>query len=174
MLVGRGGAAPHDLRRYADQGRVFWDAAPSQWYAEPKRLADAGLLKARKAPGRTGPKTLYEITDSGRAALEEWARTPAKLPRMQHESVVRLLAADLISPQAALEGISAMEQAVEAGRADLARARGGWQGLEHRVDLLSANDRFAVRLLDAQEQWLREAREVLERRAEAPPPGRSS
>ena len=38
VLVGRGGAGPHDLRRMAEIGRVYWWAAPSQWYAEPKRL----------------------------------------------------------------------------------------------------------------------------------------
>ena len=28
---------------WPSDGRVYWDAAPSQWYAEPKRLADARL-----------------------------------------------------------------------------------------------------------------------------------
>ena len=51
VLVGRGGAGPHDLRRMAEIGRVYWDAAPSQWYAEPKRLAEHGYLEAQKTPG---------------------------------------------------------------------------------------------------------------------------
>ena len=98
VLVGRDGAGPHDLRRMADIGRVYWDAAPSQWYAEPKRLAEHGYLEARKAPGRTRERTHYTLTERGREALAEWVRTPATLPRMQNEPVVRLLAADLVAP----------------------------------------------------------------------------
>src|SRR5688500_13919566 len=108
VLVGRNGAGPHDLRRMAEIGRVYWDAAPSQWYAEPKRLARLGYLEARKEPGRTRERTHYTLTASGRAALEEWARTPTPLPRMQHETVVRLLAADLVPPEAVAEGLRAL------------------------------------------------------------------
>ena len=43
VLVGEGGAGPHDLVRMARQGKIYWATADSQWYAEPKRLAAAGL-----------------------------------------------------------------------------------------------------------------------------------
>src|SRR4051812_27963935 len=36
-LVGQGGAGPHDLARMMrQQGGLYWSAAESQWYAEPK------------------------------------------------------------------------------------------------------------------------------------------
>src|SRR5437773_8890774 len=88
-LVGRGGAGPHDLLRMARQGRVYWTAADSQWYAEPKRLATLGYLHAEKGPGRTRDRTHYTLTDTGRAALVEWAAEPARFPRIQHEAVSR-------------------------------------------------------------------------------------
>ncbi len=76
VLVGEGGAGPHDLVRMMRDGRVYWTAPESQYYAEPKRLAKAGFLAAAKQPGRTHAKTHYTLTDQGRDALTAWLATP--------------------------------------------------------------------------------------------------
>ena len=161
-LVGSNGAGPHDLRRNAAHGRVYWEAAPSQWYAEPKRLAELGYLAAAKGPGRTRERTHYTLTDKGRAALEDWARTPVPLPRMQHETVVRLLSADLVPADAVLEGLAALRDEVheQLARLDAARERYS-ETAPHRIHLLSVNDRYAERLLRLQLDWLAEAEQVL-------------
>jgi PadR family transcriptional regulator, regulatory protein AphA len=162
VLVGREGAGPHDLRQMAGKGRVYWDAAPSQWYAEPKRLDDLGLLKARKQPGRTRERTHYTLTAKGRRALEEWVRTPSSLPRIQNEPVVRLLAANLVDPAAVLEGLAAMRAEIENALEQVIRAREVDQPeLAHRAHLLEVNHRYAERLLHVQAEWLDEAEEVL-------------
>jgi PadR family transcriptional regulator, regulatory protein AphA len=163
VLVGRGGAGPHDLRRMADQGRVYWDAAPSQWYAEPKRLAEHGYLEAHKGPGRTRERTHYTLTQRGREALEAWVRTPATLPRIQNEPVVRLLAADLVYPAAVLEGLRAMRDEIDAALANIAVGRERWlPELPHRAQLLHVNHSYAERLLELQRDWLAEAEAVLQ------------
>ena len=168
-LVGRGGAGPHDLRRNAEQGRVYWEAAPSQWYSEPKRLAKLGYLTSRTEPGKTRPRTHYTITDKGLAALEQWVRTPTPLPRMQHESVVRLLSADLVPPEAVAEGLPAMRAEIETALRHLDQARERWsRTLPHRIDLLSVNDRYAERLLRLQLDWLDQAEAVLAERNSRP------
>ena len=150
VLVGRDGAGPHDLRRMAEIGRVYWDAAPSQWYAEPKRLAEHGYLEAHKTPGRTRERTHYELTERGREALAEWVRTPATLPRIQNEPVVRLLAADLVEPAAVLEGLEAMRPDLDAAREGVAAGRrSAPPASTHRAHLLEVNHRYAERLLDA-------------------------
>jgi DNA-binding PadR family transcriptional regulator len=162
VLVGREGAGPHDLRRMAAQGREYWDAAPSQWYAEPKRLAAHGYLSAQKAPGRTRERTHYTLTEQGREALAEWVRTPAALPRTQNESVVRLLAADLVDPEHVREGLKAMRAEIDEG---LARVRVAMERfvpeLPHRAHLLMVNHRYAERMLQLQLDWLEEAEAVL-------------
>src|SRR5918995_5940243 len=84
-LVGRGGAGPHDIVQMMREGAIFWTASESHYYAEPKRLAKLGFLQAQKQPGKTRPRTHYELTDSGRQALEEWLAQPAAKPRVQHE-----------------------------------------------------------------------------------------
>ena len=68
-LVGRTGAAPHDLLRMARRGRMLDWAGESQYYVEPKRLARLGYLEARKEPGRTRERTVYTLTDQGLEAL---------------------------------------------------------------------------------------------------------
>ena len=161
VLVGRGGAGPHDLRRMASIGRVYWDAAPSQWYAEPKRLAALGLLEAEKAPGRTRERTHYTLTGAGREALAGWVRTPAGLPRMQHEPIVRLLAADLVDPANVLEGLGALGAEIDAALEGVRGSRAAAPELPHRRRLLEVNARYAEALLGLQRRWLAEAEQVL-------------
>src|SRR5262245_2438258 len=106
----------------AHQGRVYWDAADSQWYAEPKRLARLGHLTAEKRPGKTRERTNYLLTDRGREAIAAWMDEPTAFPRIQHEPVVRLLAADLVDPHAVVRSLSALrgELADIAARLDVA------------------------------------------------------
>src|SRR5690349_16307786 len=93
-LVGESGAGPHDLVTMMRNGRVYWAAPESHFYAEPKPLATAGYLEASKQPGRTHARTHYTLTDQGRQALKEWLATPASFPRIQNEPVVRLLGSE--------------------------------------------------------------------------------
>lgn len=93
-LVGRGGAGPHDIVRMMREGAIFWTTSESHYYAEPRRLATLGFLQARTEPGRTRPRTHYQLTDAGREALTAWLAEPAAMPRVQNECVVKLLAAD--------------------------------------------------------------------------------
>ncbi len=161
VLVGRGGAGPHDLRQMADRGRVYWDAAPSQWYAEPKRLAEHGYLEAHKGPGRTRERTHYTLTERGLEALAAWARTPAALPRIQNEPVVRLLAADLVEPAAVLEGLETLRADLDAAQAGVEAGERLASGLSHRAHLLEVNHTYAERMLALQREWLEEAERVL-------------
>jgi PadR family transcriptional regulator AphA len=65
-------ATPYDLKRTAAASvGQFWTLPHSQLYAEPARLARAGFLNENQEQGGRRRK-LYSLTDSGRAALEEW------------------------------------------------------------------------------------------------------
>ena len=95
-LVGRQGAGPHDLLRLAQRGRMLAWAGESQYYTEPKRLANLGYLAARKEPGRTRERTVYTLTDKGLEALREYARTPVHFQPVKSELMVRLLICSII------------------------------------------------------------------------------
>jgi PadR family transcriptional regulator AphA len=160
-LVGQGGAGPHDLVRMARAGRIYWDAAESQWYAEPKRLEALGYLDARRAPGRTRPRTHYTLTDKGRAALSDWMEEPARFPRIQHEAVVRLLAADIVGDAAVLDSLQALRDEIAAISARLDAAEAVAKTIPSREDYLLLNHRLARRIVQAHAEWLDEVEREL-------------
>ena len=166
VLVGRGGAGPHDLvRMMRAQGGLYWAAAESHWYAEPKRLERLGYLRSRKEPGRTTERTEYELTKQGVAALREWLKQPSPFPRIQHEAVVRVLAADLGSDEDVVESLSALEEEIAARRVLVDEALERAKALPHRERQLRLVHRLGSLLLDAHEQWLRDVRSELSRSA---------
>jgi PadR family transcriptional regulator AphA len=165
-LVGRGGAAAYDLRRMAKQGRIFDWAGESQYYVEPKRLAKLGYLEARREPGRTRERTVYTLTEQGRAALAEWARTPVHFPRLEHEALVRILITDLVDEATVRESIGTLREDIVdlAARLDVAEAMA--DTLPHRRKYLLLANRLGRRLLDVHLEWLDEVeRELAPRNA---------
>jgi DNA-binding PadR family transcriptional regulator len=161
-LVGRDGAGPHDLARMMRaQGGLYWAAAESQWYAEPKRLERLGLLRSTRRPGRTTPRTHYELTEEGISALQEWLGAPSSLPRIQHEALVRVLAADLGRDEDVLTSLGALREDVAAKRELLDAAKERAATLPHRERHLQLVHRLGELLLDAHEQWLDEVQREL-------------
>jgi PadR family transcriptional regulator, regulatory protein AphA len=160
-LVGQGGAGAHDLVRMARSGRIYWDAAESQWYAEPKRLERLGYLSSRKQPGQTRPRTHYALTDKGGAALAQWMEEPARFPRIQHEAVVRLLAADIVGDEAVLESLRALRDEIAALVAQRDAAEAIAATIPHRERYLMLNHRLARRIVQAHADWLDEVEQEL-------------
>ncbi len=170
-LVGRSGATAPELAEMMGRGRLYWAAPRSQWFAEPKKLHAAGLLDAAQEPGRTGPRTRYTLTAEGRAALAGWVRTPVGLPRIQHEAVVRVMAADLLEdPADVLTGLSALREDLARARADTQTAEAVAASLPERGERLLVQHRMAHRLLDALEAWADEVEELLAADPPAPTP----
>ena len=161
-LVGRDGAGPHDLARMMRaQGGLYWAAAESQWYSEPKRLERLGLLRSTRQPGRTTPRTHYELTEEGLATLREWLGRPSSLPRVQHEALVRVLAADLGRDEDVVASLGSLREDVAAKRELLAAAKERAAALPHRDRHLRVVHRLGDLLLDAHEQWLDEVEQEL-------------
>lgn len=154
-LVGDGGAGAHDLVQMTRQGGpVYWGGAPSRLYSEPKRLARAGYLHTRTEPGRTHPRTVYELTALGRDALRDWLTTPAHFPRIKNEAHLRLLAGDLIADEQIIESFRGMlpeldelEALVETMHAqpDRVRARTRYLRLSHD---------YARKLVALHREWI--------------------
>jgi len=155
-LVGESGAGPHDLVTMMRQGRMYWAAPESQFYAEPKRLAAAGYLEATKQPGRTHARTHYTLTDAGREALTAWLATPTRFPRIQNEAVVRVLACEYAVRGELLKSLNALREDLDALEAELEAGRQREEGLPHRERALRLNRRLAERIVAARRQWLDE------------------
>jgi DNA-binding PadR family transcriptional regulator len=161
VLVGESGAGPHDLVRMMRQGRVYWTAPESQYYAEPKRLAEAGYLSASRQPGRTHDRTHYELTDAGREALREWLGTPVPFARIQNEAVVRLLGSEFAERETVLAGLEPLRGEIEELTARLDAARAVEPTLPHRAKVLALNQSLARRILSAHLEWLEEVEKTL-------------
>ena len=71
-----GPSTPYDLKRFVQRQRGQLRPVPhTQLYAEPKRLAEAGLLEeTREEGGRR--RRHYGITEMGRRRLAEWLSEP--------------------------------------------------------------------------------------------------
>jgi DNA-binding PadR family transcriptional regulator len=158
VLVGEGGAGAHDLVRMMREGQhAIWTTSASQWYAEPKRLAGLGLLRAERTPGRTHERTHYTLTDAGRAALREWLAEPSAFTRIQCEPIVRLLGAEYVDPEVLERSLAALREPIAESSAALDKAAAVAAELPHRERALTINHRLARRILDAHAAWLDEA-----------------
>jgi DNA-binding PadR family transcriptional regulator len=161
-LVGHGGAGPHDLTRMMrQQGGLYWSAAESQWYAEPKRLERLGYLRSRKEQGRTTERTHYELTAAGKAALRAWAAEPSGLPRIQNEAIVRVLAGDLVGDDALRASLAGLRREIAAQREQFEVADDVAETLPHRERYLRLVHSLGRALLEAHEAWLDEVEREL-------------
>jgi PadR family transcriptional regulator, regulatory protein AphA len=162
-LVGRGGAGPHDLVRMMRQGRIYWSAAESHYYAEPKRLERLGYLRSEKRPGKTRERTHYFLTDEGEHALSDWLGRPASFPRIQHEAVVRVLAADLVDDAVVARSLDGLRAEIADLSARLDTAAEIAPTLPHRERYLKLVHSLGRELLRVHEEWADEVERELGR-----------
>jgi DNA-binding PadR family transcriptional regulator len=171
-LVGREGAAPHDLLRMARRGRILDWAGESQYYVEPKRLAKLGYLEARKEPGRTRPRTVYSLTDKGLKALRDYARMPVTFTPLKSEPLLRLLLADLVGEDVTRESMATLREDIADLIQRLDESAVAAEALPHRRKYLLLVNQFLRRLVDLHSDLIDEVERELgdEPRAPAPSP----
>jgi len=168
-LVGRTGAAPHDLRQMVRRGRMLDWAGESQYYVEPKRLARLGYLDARKEPGKTRERTVYTLTEKGLEALREYARTPVRFTPLKSELLVRMLIADLVGESVTRESIAALREDIADLHARLDETAANAEQLPHRSKYLLLNLGFLRRLLDLHLEFVDEIEAELAPEQTRPP-----
>lgn len=155
-LVGEQGAGAHDLEAMLGRSPLYWSAARSQWYSEPKRLARLGLLAAERRPGKTTPRVHYTLTDAGRRTLRARLAEPARFTRMQNEAALRLLAGDLLDDHTILSSLRPLGDEIDRLDAQLTESEHRARQIPHRARHLLLSHRLARKLLDAHREWLDE------------------
>ena len=155
-LVGRHGAGAHDIAAMMARSPVYWTAARSQWFAEPKRLEALGLLAGQRGPGRTRARTHYTLTDSGLEVLRTWLAQPAHFTRMQNEAAIRLLAGDLIDDHTIVQSLRGLRNELDQLEASLAESAHLAQEIPARTRYLELSHSLARRLLAAHRDWIDE------------------
>ena len=148
-----GPSTPYDLKQALERSiENFWPVPHTTFYAEPARLAEAGLLSERQEAGGRRRK-VYELTEEGRRALHEWTDSPEVAPpQLREEGVLKIFAGG--------DPVPIFEQRCEWHRAKLAELEGyleavgelpQWQGV--RASLLVGVSYHRM-LLEAMESFL--------------------
>jgi len=147
-LVGRQGAGAHDLRSMARRGRMLDWAGESQYYVEPKRLAQLGYLHTRREPGKTRERTVYTLTEKGLDALRTYAETPVRFTPLKSDPLLRLLICDLVGEPATRSSMATLREDITDLIERLDDAEQTARALEHRSKYLLLVIDFLRRYLE--------------------------
>jgi DNA-binding PadR family transcriptional regulator len=108
-LLAESPAHGYELKQALEQR--FGSALPplnaGQVYTTLSRLERDGLVRGADVPDDTRQKRVYELTDAGRAALEEWVASPTAGPRLRDEFFMKLVLArdsGVADPRRLIEG----------------------------------------------------------------------
>lgn len=137
----------------------FWPRAERKLYDEPKRLVAAGLATATAEATGKRPRTVYAITDAGRAALRAWLDEPSAPPTLELEAMVKVFFADggtlgqLRANLAAIETEARARRAVLQAMADADVAAGADGPFAERRALNALVLRFSIDHEDLVARW---------------------
>ncbi len=110
----------YDIKQFVDHStRFFWAASYGQIYPELKRLEDHGLVRGRSEPSGARARTVFELTDAGRAALNHWLSADVEqVYELRDEGMLKLFFSDSL-PERRIENIRAMRERQERKLAQL-------------------------------------------------------
>jgi DNA-binding PadR family transcriptional regulator len=153
----------YELAQQIHRGlRYMQPASERNLYAEPKRLAAAGLVRMRREQVGRRSRTIYEITPAGREALRRQLATPPAPPQLEFEALQRLIFADQGSTQdllAALDTTShQVQQLLDDGLQQIRGYRADGGPFPHRLHLILLFSRFYTDFLLLLRDWLALAR----------------
>jgi DNA-binding PadR family transcriptional regulator len=102
-MLALGPRSGYDIKAAVDRStRFFWAASYGQIYPELRRLEEEGLIAGEDAPNGARGRRVYELTDAGRKALEDWLAGPDVTIEYRDESLLRLFFADALPLEHAL------------------------------------------------------------------------
>ena len=96
--------------------RHYWPRAESKIYDEPKKLVAHGLATATREYTGRRPRTVYEITDKGRRALQRWLSEPGRAPLVEFEGAVKVLFAEQGTKEQLLATLGSIREEAERTR----------------------------------------------------------
>jgi DNA-binding PadR family transcriptional regulator len=120
-MLSLGKQSGYDIKNFVDKTtRHFWAASYGQIYPELRRLEEQGLVLGRQEPTGGRARTVFELTDTGRVALQDWLRSDlAPLHEVRDEGMLKLFFSDSAGPQLRIDNIRAMRERSERKLAQL-------------------------------------------------------
>jgi PadR family transcriptional regulator, regulatory protein AphA len=149
----------------------FWPRAERKLYDEPKRLVADGLATAtREHTGQRG-RTVYRVTDAGRAALEAWLDEPPAPPSGEFEGMVKVFFADAGSKDQLLVTLDRIADEARERLATLAGMAASDMPFPHRLHLRALGLALQSEQARAVHRWARWAAEQVHQWDAADDPG---
>ena len=153
----------YELTQQIHRGpRYMLPASERNLYAEPKRLAAAGLVRMRREQVGRRSRTIYEITPAGREALRRQLATPPAPPQLQFEALQRLVFADQGSKHDLLAALDTTSEQVQQLLEDGLQQVRGYQAdggpFPERLHLIMLFARFYTDFLLLLRDWVALAR----------------
>jgi PadR family transcriptional regulator, regulatory protein AphA len=136
-----GARSGYDVKQMVELStRVFWTISHAQIYPTLKRLEADGLVRGEAEPRGNRPRRVYELTELGEQALEEWLRNEEPLAfEVRDVAMLKLFFADGLEAEEALDHVRAMrarsEQTLERLRRQSEPAARGLQEAGNRFPL---------------------------------------
>ena len=154
----------YELTQQIHRGvRYLLPASERNLYAEPKRLAAAGLVRMRRETVGRRSRTIYEITPAGREALRRKLATPPAPPQLEFEALQRLIYADQGSKHDLLAALDTTSQQVQQLLDDGLQQARGYQAdggpFPQRLHLIILFSRFYADFLLLLRDWVALARQ---------------
>lgn len=153
----------YELAQQIHRGlRYMQPASERNLYAEPKRLAAAGLVRMRREQVGRRSRTIYEITPAGRDTLRRQLATPPAPPQLEFEALQRLIFADQGSKEDLLAALDTTSQQVQRLLEDGLQQVRGYQAdggpFPHRLHLIVLFARFSTDFLVLVRDWVAQVR----------------
>ena len=114
-MIALGRQTGYDIKQFVDKStRHFWAASYGQIYPELRRLEEEGLIRGQSEPTGGRARTVYELTDAGKAALKDWLEPePDAIFEVRDEGMLKLFFSDMGTPEQRIRNIRAMREAHE-------------------------------------------------------------
>src|SRR5579872_3698590 len=89
-MIALGRPTGYDIKQFVDKStRHFWAASYGQIYPELRRLEEEGLVAGQSEPTGGRARTVYQLTDAGRAVLGDWLEdAPDAIYEVRDESML--------------------------------------------------------------------------------------
>ena len=157
-MVALGRQTGYDIKQFVDKTtRHFLAASYGQIYPELKRLEQQGLLTSAAQPSGGRARTVYELTDAGRAALNQWLGDGAEpIYELRDEGMLKLFFSDTL-PEQRIAIVRAM-------RASNERTLAALRELEPHASQGPAGPRLTLELGIGLHQWQVDWCKAVERR----------
>ena len=149
-VLGLLGIRPHSAYELAQQNSrsgIFWSAAQSVVYEEPKKLAAQELATATTVTDGPRKRTVYAITEAG-CELHRWLSEPGGDPQVQYPDMLRVLFADAGTNDDLLAAISSIRGWARRSRHNAQRIALDYLGDSRRpipAGLTSSSSRWPTR-----------------------------